>query len=872
MIRGRGLLGFGLLVIGALTRDAAAEPEKPWPRLTPAPEWVLPHDLDVLDLTAARDPKLAPADGVSYLLVDLQHHVGVGEQFIHRASRMLTQQGVVDSDTLSIPFDPSYQTLLLHYVRLYRGQSHRDSTSQLTPDSTVINQLTESAIRLTHPETTLGSDIYPGQLCATLSLDDLRVGDVLEYAYTLRGSVPGLSGHYAERFHVQFAQAVQALHIRVLVPATTPLNQQYHQVGFRPEVITNGSLLDYRWEASGIPALIPEDCLPIAFDPFAYVDLSDFSSWGEVKDWALQLYPDLGAELSRPMRSLIAKWRAEAKTPEDRALAALRFVQENIRNTGIELGEGSYQPTRPAETLARRFGDSKDKTYLLCAFLRAMGIKAFPALVNDLERKGVAHRLPSPLAFDHAIVRMTIDDRTAWVDPTMNHQGGTLQAALIQDYGFALVLSPYANKLEPVSPCVITRPQTSTRELFTVKNFYEPVHLRVETEFLDRSAETMRADLADVGPEGVAQRRMKLYSRQFEAVRSSRAPEFIDDRSANRLTMIEEYEIEQLWDRDFTTDRCTAHFAPLGLRSVLTDPVTRLRTMPLAIPYPLYLSHHTVIELPEEWPSERQDRTVVHDAFVLADKQWILGTRIHFDYQLRTLQGEVQPDQVPSYLARLREAEASLGEKVTRPKNLPASTIDTHWGMVALAITCSVVVAACCIWLCVASRFRRRENQPTPIPLDPNSQGLGGSFLVVGGIVLMSVFRSLSTFIHGAGDWFSKATWYDLAHPRRVPFHPLFGPGLIIEMLGAIVMSGISLTACYLFLSKRRLFPKVFIATMLVTTAMMIVDRALVSLIPLAPSQRYPNTMLTILQTLTACAFWFHYMLRDPRVKSTFVW
>ena len=99
-----------------------------------------------------------------------------------------------------------------------------------------------------------------------------------------------------------------------------------------------------------------------------------------------ELQPNKDAAL----QALIDEFKAE---PDEatRLWRALHFVQDDIRYTGIEIGVGRISADTTGEVLARRFGDCKDKVLLLVTILRALGVEAYPALVNHA--RGLA--LPS---------------------------------------------------------------------------------------------------------------------------------------------------------------------------------------------------------------------------------------------------------------------------------------------------------------------------------------------------------------------------------------------------------------------------------------------------------------------------------------------
>jgi hypothetical protein len=70
----------------------------------------------------------------------------------------------------------------------------------------------------------------------------------------------------------------------------------------------------------------------------------------------------------------------------------------------VEVGIGGFRPYPPQETLARRWGDCKDKALLLIDLAREVGIEAYPALVRLSGSDRADRHFPSPFGFNHLIV------------------------------------------------------------------------------------------------------------------------------------------------------------------------------------------------------------------------------------------------------------------------------------------------------------------------------------------------------------------------------------------------------------------------------------------------------------------------------------
>jgi hypothetical protein len=140
----------------------------------------------------------------------------------------------------------------------------------------------------------------------------------------------------------------------------------------------------------------------------------------------------------------VAEIRAAGGTKEEQALRALQYVQERIRYASIAIGRGSYEPTAPQTVLDRLFGDCKDKSLLLAAMLTELGVQSNVALVNTGRGRALDGMLPTPYAFDHAIVRARIGESVYWLDPTHVTQYAPLATTRPADFERALSPAPRA--------------------------------------------------------------------------------------------------------------------------------------------------------------------------------------------------------------------------------------------------------------------------------------------------------------------------------------------------------------------------------------------------------------------------------------------
>ena len=289
----------------------------------------------------------------------------------------------------------------------------------------------------------------------------MRVGDIIDYAYTIVGGSPALGGKFFDSVRLQFREPVERAVTRLVWPRSRRLYFTNHLTDIQPVIVRKTNVVEYTWAVSNAPGLRVEPPAPIWYDPYPWVQLSEWPKWSEANRWALRLFTTTNPP-SPELARKINEWKPLPE-PGARVLAALRFVQEQVRYVGTEDGTAGYEPAQPSVVLARRAGDCKDKTLLLFSMLRALKIEAFPVLVNIHRRQELAELQPSPVLFDHAIVQVNLDGQSFWLDATGNYERGPLTQRTWPNYGLGLMIGPGVAGLTPIPPCPV-QPRTTVTE------------------------------------------------------------------------------------------------------------------------------------------------------------------------------------------------------------------------------------------------------------------------------------------------------------------------------------------------------------------------------------------------------------------------
>lgn len=829
-------------------------------RVGPVPEWVRSREW----VRPAAVDGAGKADDRRYLLYELQEHPGKEERFVRIVQLMQNEAGVQDSGSLSLGFSPEFEELMVHRVQVHRAGQ-------------IIDRLDEGKIKLLQRERDLDDHVITGRQTALIIVEDLRVGDVLEYAYTTRGANPILAGHYATRQRVQSATAVDRQRVRVVWPAGKPLHLRQHALEAPVAEAPFGDGKEYVWDFDGLKSIPWEDFLPRTFEPHPLIELSDFGDWSRVVEWALPLYRMDEAAPPPELAALLNRWRTEGRTRAERAVLALQFVQDDLRYTGLELGPDSYRPAPPYETFEKRFGDCKGKVVLLCRILHELGIEAHPALVNTWQREGVADRLPSPFAFDHVIARVVIDGRAHWVDPTQAHQGGPLAQRHLPPYGRALVIRPGAAALENVTAPAAPPVEQLTESTFHCLAYDRPARFTVRTLFRGAAADDMRATLARSKIEDVGRDYLNYYAKHYPAIRATAPMTVADKRAGNELTLVESYEVSELWKPEEGGRRLKAEFTPESIVGLLRTPSTRLRQMPLALPRPMRRDHEITVEMPDKiWRMPVEEKTVEHVAFRFAFRRTSTESVMRFRYECETRGTELPAGDVAGYLAKVKEVDDLIGRTLyyTDPTRVTPGVAGVNWLMVVVAIFGVMASAGSgwWYWRNAARAPAAPAGEPPPlIPALHGPVGLGGWLVLVGFNLCLGPVITLVQMGKEASTYFSNETWQAVAMPGGAEYHALYAPLLISELLGNIFLIALNLLAVALFFGRRRAFPWVYIALLLFNAAFQLGDVIVGSFIPAVAQQQNASAARDLARAILGGAIWISYALLSKRVKATFV-
>ncbi len=256
-----------------------------------------------------------------------------------------------------------------------------------------------------------------------VSYPRVHVGSVLYLKYELDQVQPDLKGAFSAEF--VYGREGYWTQSEVKVVSQIPLNirtndpEKYLDVKVQESV---PQTLTISLKRPVIKQLMEEEG-PLDYKNFPWVSVSSFKDWSEL---AQRISPEYEKVLKKPLPPFFEAMAKEVELTVGTSLHSMRAINlvtsllaEKIRYMGDwRTISGRFYPHSLDQMAQDRNGDCKDFATLTSALLRRLGFQADPALVRRGGFYGDPTDIPSLGAFDHAIVRVRLEGKDLWVDPT----------------------------------------------------------------------------------------------------------------------------------------------------------------------------------------------------------------------------------------------------------------------------------------------------------------------------------------------------------------------------------------------------------------------------------------------------------------------
>lgn len=810
--------------------------------IVPKPDWVKTYTADL----AWENTQKEITGAYYYLLSDKQINIPLETRYFQFATKILNTEGIQEQSDISILYDPNFQKLHLHELSVYRAGKK-------------INKLKDHEIRVLQRERGNERFLYDGSLEAVVNLRDIRVGDIIVYSYSRMGFNPVYDGHASSELYLDFTVPILELKTRLISREDRPLSFTYSGKKQTPIINEIKGGKEYLWSESQVDAFLYDKNVPKWFDPYRRVGYSDYTSWKEVVDDVAPLY-----QVNEPSLTSLKPKLAQIFTDNEPAVVlnqAIRFVQDDIRYLGFEDGINAFKPHPAEQVLDQRFGDCKDKSFLLCAILNAYDIEAYPVLVNTEKQEHISAELPGLGVFDHCVAQINFEDRTFYIDPTINYQGGKASSIHFPDYGKGLVIKEGNTQLTSISKS--TRRETQIFQQLIIPNSRDSVTFLSKSIYYDAEADRKRSYFATTSLEEINKGYLDYYSAEYPGIVSTQQIKTTDNRDSSNQFIVEEFYLVPNTSQTSKekSQQIDFEFYPLDFEGFLFHPKSAARTMPYATPLHADYSYNIRLCFPGTASGYEGRKSFINEAYRYDFQSVIIDDTISITYEYKTYKDHIQKDKVDDFLEEHQEMrEYYLSYTATyNPSKRLQITLSQTGALILIALMLLGAMLSYKLYYAydIMPTYALRRDRPIK----------GMLWLMGGTLGLIPLLWLFSLPLEG--HYLNAYVWDILditPHIHAGKIKALLGFQMIYEGLRVGCVAMLLVT----FLKKRTVFPKLVLPFLYVNTVYTILTPLIMSLwvkdfLDLVPSAG--NTLLLLVLSVISIL----YLRNSNSIDQTFI-
>ena len=622
-----------------------------------APAWVTPI---VFDTNIKTKPEYLQG-GVEIYYADSQtsYITGTVLNYFSLAYKVTNNSAVQSSSVVSFTYQPKYQDYSIHKLEIIR-------------DGEIINLNEQALVRFNQQEAPFGSDQFESLRQVSLFLPSVQKGDVIKYSYTLSGQHPAFKNHVLKTIPLGGFYPIHKIQSRVLVKNEIKFQTKASDGSDTVQMIQHEKFKEYIWAADNIEKAKYELYSPYYNPPFPLISLTDYKDWQEVANWGLKLF-SLEKKIPQNIKDKAIELTADKPNKMSKFKAIVEFMQSKIRYVGLEISRNGYRPFPVKTIFDRKFGDCKDQTMLLLTLLKQVNIEAKAALVNSTAKWQIKDQYPSPILFDHVIVKVQLNGKTFWVDPTkqlMFDQEVKLDPA---SFGYALILSAKTTQLEEI---------VTDKNLIDIKRDYvisptgifPSMAMTINSDIQNAWADQFRAGRDNIGPANHDESFKSLFKAVVdvdEDIEEISPIDIIDSYKNNRLNYQQKYTIIDAWKDHKNNTRWQLQINAKTIEGQLIQmKLNEKRKLPLIVPNMTNIREKFVVYIPNI-EIEDSTKTIESPYHIFTNNIEDHGGKFIFSYSYKILKKEIPANDVKQFLKETDQIKAELDYYFWLNKNKP---------------------------------------------------------------------------------------------------------------------------------------------------------------------------------------------------------
>ncbi|MFD2167052.1 DUF3857 domain-containing protein [Thalassotalea euphylliae] len=789
-----------LIVLVLLAQSALAQDYT----IAEKPSWVSDKEYDSRTKTSQSD------QDISFILHENQFNVASQqERFVRQVYSINSLAGLSNFTHLNIDFDPSYESVVIHKLDVHGATG-------------VTNQLNSRVIRSFSLENQLEENIYTGQQRINILLEQLRVGDQVHVEYSIVGQNPIFKGYFFKELALKLPVFAHKIHYRVLSERNYQSKLHNEPTALIHQKISANESV---WLVENAEGYVEEENVPQDEFMSPWLQISEFSSWKEVRDWANELFVDgktLGGFEKADYDKQIMDWYNNVNGTQLRGaeinIDKLLFsVRNHLRYTMNAQGVHSHLAHSPTAIVNRGYGDCKDKVNMILAHENSsFKQRAFPVLVNTKLGNKLNGWLPTPSAFDHAIVLyQTYDDKEVWIDPTITTYIENIQNQTQPDYGYALILQSEVDDLYPMFYEPSPERHMQVKETVDLTEKLDGnVYIDVELTLMSFGADYVR-NMLIYDKEALDNDLLGNYQQLYPEIK------LVDDFTYELDNYSQQVVVKgrlyakpgEIW-RASETQRAV-QLAPMYLSPhIPSDFINSERTLPFYVPAPLKFSQHTKVIFPFPIKDKLPTHKVEGKTFSYQQLFTVTNNEVDINLSYYAKEYTVYPSEFSAFNEELKSLKDTIGMRyfITYPgiekESDESFTTEKYASLmkngVGFKLNWSLFIMSFLASIGMILGIKKLSQKPFKgqFEIDEYKQGFQGALFFVA--ILLGIGCLLTIVIDvRVLPLFNQSVWAMFMDETNDMYHELWSAYLPLWVMAELFILYCTLTFTYLFFKKR---------------------------------------------------------------------
>ncbi len=786
------------------------------------------------------------SDGLTYLFSDTQVNIDTHEVYHFVSVKVTNENGLSDASSIMVDYDKEFQKLHYNLIQILRKGK-------------VINVLAKQKPEELRREGQLEDGIVDGSLTSYLDVNDLRVGDILEYCYVIKGFNPIKKDFLSLNYYLAFSSPVGKLRVAFFTSEESKYAYKMFNTDMQPLIKKEGKQTVYTWEASDPKVIINEDNVPSWYNPYPKIFFYRNTTWKQLASHMLELY-STNEKLNKESLDILANIKANYKTREEQVREIIRYVQSQIRYLGNENGIYGYKPRHPNVIIGKKSGDCKEKSWTLCMLLKQIGIPAFPVLVNTYKGYKLDEYPAGLESFNHCVACFVLDKDTIFVDPTITNQGGDIHNICFPNYYKGLIISENSNDLTQISKH--GENSICTEETYDIKDMSGKAFLNVTTIYYGFKAESQRAYFKNTAKKVIQDNFLEFYANTYPKIDTLKMISFKDDLVNNKFIMYESYQLENIWEaKDSLKPKdVTTYFYANNLWHRINIDNDPDRTSPMFLSDDLNFSQIITVNLPFEWGLHDEKKTIKGPGFKFDREVNYANKILTLKYHHVTISPYISKEEYPEYVAKNEKVMDCLSYGIIYYGTSGVAPDNGKLSPIPMVLAVFILI----IGFMMARRIYFYDPESELMYVKKGKKVGGWLVLPAIGIAMTPLLMLVSIFNTG---FFHSDVWSGLFNPETSNY--TLGHSLLVlfEFTFNILFIVYAILINILFHGKRTSTPYLMIAFYVSYSIFIIADVFIgYGLKITAGTVLYKE----VFKSIVRLAIWVPYFTKSERVKQTF--